>query len=407
MNTRHGHRDDGLKSTLSTTQLLLYGVGTMVGAGIYVLVGKIAGTSGYLAPWSFLLAAILAGFTGLSYSELSSNYPFSAGEAHYIDKAFRKKWLATLTGGMVVLSGVVSAGVLINGFEGYFDFFFDMPSWAVICGVLILMTLIAIVGIDFSVNTIVIITLLEIVGLVFVILMSKSDTSLPLSDLMKEMTDFKLDSFGPMFIGAFLAFYAYIGFEDLVNISEEAKDPARSMRIAILGSLAISTILYILVSVASLSLMTPADLAASDAPFADLLASRGPGYQGFISVIGLVAIINGALVQLIMASRVIFGLARSGKLPSVLGTVNKKFNTPVYATLLIAGIILLLALSFDLVYMAVFASFVLILVFALVNLAAVRLKSQLSGPYPTWVNWAGFFLCLLFLVLKIVSFWNG
>ena len=149
--------------------LTLYGLGTIIGAGIYVLVGEIAGHAGLYAPIAFLVAAIVAAFTGFTYGELAARLPFSGGEAVYVNAAFRRKWLSALTGWAVVLTGVVSAAALVNGFSGYFLVFFDASDWWVVIALVVLLGAIAAWGIEQSAWTAAIMTVLSVLGLIWVL----------------------------------------------------------------------------------------------------------------------------------------------------------------------------------------------------------------------------------------------
>ncbi len=399
----------GLKKQLGTVQILLYGVGTMLGAGIYVLVGKVAGYAGTLAPLSFLIAGVLAGITAYSYSLLTPRFPKSGGEIVYVHKAFNSKQLATLVGWGVIFTGFISAAAILKGFVGYLDVFLEMPDALVIIVSMTLLSMLAIWGIGESLNVIGFITLIEVGGLLFVIFVAGIDLEKFTSQFSQMfMSAAGYDVFA-VFQGAFLAFYAFVGFEDLANVAEEAKDPKKSMPVAIMGSLFIALFLYIAVAVVAVISLPLNQLSSTDAPMAEIVANKGQHYAYFISVISLVAVLNGVLAQLIMGSRVLYGMAGQNSAPKLLYQVHKKYRTPVLATLLIAIGIVVLAIFVPIVQLANTTSYVIISVFALVNLSQSKLAYNDYGKIKCWRNrkfllpLIGALLCIVFLVYKIIA----
>ena len=238
-----------LRRTLTLPILVFYGVGTIMGAGIYALVGKVAGMSGMFTPVAFFTSAVLAGLTGYSYAVLSSKYPLSSGEAVYLQKAFKIKALSLLVGLAVALSGIVSSAAISNGFVGYFQVFVDMPGWLINTAVIVSMGLLAIWGIKQSAIAATVVTIIEVLGLIIVIWVTK-DNFLTIPDRLPEMIPpMEFASWQAIFAGAFLAFYAFIGFEDLVNVAEEVKNPEKTLPRALGISIVTVTILYVLLGV--------------------------------------------------------------------------------------------------------------------------------------------------------------
>jgi amino acid transporter len=397
-----------LKSALSLPLITFYGLGSIIGAGIYVLIGEVAGKAGMYAPIAFTFAAIIAGFTAFSYAELSSRLPRSAGEAVYIQQAFGIKWLSTAVGYSVVSIGVVSCATMVNGFVGYLNVFVDLPGWLAITLLVLGMGLIASWGISESVMVAAFITLLEIAGLIFVLFMA-GDSLITLPARWHELTP-TMDKavWTSILAGAFLAFYAYIGFEDMVNVAEEVKDASRLMPKAIILALVISSILYLSVALVAVLALPVEELAASDAPLATVLAAQGDKHTLFISAISLIAVVNGAMIQIIMASRVLYGMASTGLAPQRLGAIHPRTRTPLFATLLTTFTILAFALWLPLVTLAQMTSFITLMIFATVNLALIRLKLRTPHVpgvthYPLWIPMAGSLLSLLFLGIHIGS----
>jgi amino acid transporter len=399
----------GLKKQLGTVQILLYGVGTMLGAGIYVLVGKVAGYSGSLAPLSFLLAGVLAGLTAYSYSLLSPRFPKSGGEIVYVKNAFNSKALATLVGWGVILTGFISAAAIIKGFVGYLDMFIALPDALVIIFSMVILSIIAIWGIGESLNIIGLITIIEVGGLIFVIAVAGVDIE-QLTSNFSEMfvTAPGYDVFA-VFQGAFLAFYAFVGFEDLANVAEEAKDPKKSMPVAIMGSLFIALFLYIAVAVVAVLSLPLNELVATNAPMADILAHKGQHYVYIISLISLVAVLNGVLAQVIMGSRVLYGLAGQSNALKWFYKVHAKYRTPLRATVVIALGIVVLAIFVPIVQLANATSYVIISVFTLVNLSQTILAYKDFGPRRCWISpkylipLIAAVLCVVFLGYKLLA----
>ncbi len=263
-----------LDRTLTFTQLLFYGVGTILGLGIYVILGKVGGDAGRLAPFAFLIAAFLAAFTGLSYGELSARIPKSAGEVNYVYRAFGWNWLARLTGWLIVISAIVSTATVVNGYVGYFQVYIELPGWVIITGVTLILGGVAIKGISESVFTIMVITVIEVAGLLFVIFAGRDYLMEFPGEWRSFLPQMVAEDWGMVFSGAFLAFFAFIGFEDLVNVSEESKNPAKDMPRAIIYSLAILTILYILVAIIGTMALGAEALGKSKAPMAEILAEK-------------------------------------------------------------------------------------------------------------------------------------
>lgn len=316
-----------LKRSLGLIAVTLYGIGAIIGAGIYVLIGEVAGAAGYFAPLSFFIAAFIALFSALSYAELSAKFPRSAGEAIYVQEAFGQPLLTRVVGLLVIFTGVVSAATLSAGMVGYFHVFINWPAALVIVLFVAIIGAIAILGIQQSAWMVGAITVIEAGGLIYVIF--TADATMGVREWSSELstTDIDLSVLSGIFLGCFLAFFAFIGFEDMVNIAEEIKHPENTLPRAILLALLLATLLYIAVIVAALSTLPPEQLAASKAPLADVMIASGQPAE-WIALISLIAVINGAIVQLIMAARVIYGMARNRMLPRPLAHVDAKTSTP-------------------------------------------------------------------------------
>lgn len=381
-----------LKASLSLFQITLLGVGTMVGAGIYVLVGKVAGISEGLTLWAFIAAAVIVSFSSYSHGFLAQRIPSSAGAADYVQNAFHFPSFTLVVGLGVLLTGIVSAATLANGFHGYLNEFVALPKWLVITGITAILFFIASQAVNNSVNIAVAITFIELLGLIIVIAFAKRGDF----DPALQVPAFTFESTQIVLLGAFVAFYAFVGFEDMVNLAEEVKQPQKTMLPAVMFALIITTSLYILVAWVALNAMPVHELARSDAPFAEMLA-YSPMLAKSVSVIGLIAIINGALVQILMGSRMLFGLSRDGHLHSFLNKLNNK-AIPINATLVTIAMVWLFALTLPLITLAKLTSGIILVVFILVNAAATVIAAR-EGCYSSMiVAVIGAILCMLFVM---------
>lgn len=387
--------DLSLKRSISLPLLTLYGLGTTIGAGIFVLIGKIAGVSGLYAPLAFFLASVLAGLSAFSFAELSSRYPESAGEAAYVREGLGSEKLALIVGLFVVTAGLVSTSAIIIGFSGYLAEFVPWPPILSRIVMVLLLGGLVCSGVTLSVTLAAVITVTEIGVLLIIIFFG---AGLIGDDVPFDATAASLKE-GAVWIsvvtGAILAFYAFIGFEDIVNVAEETRNPRRIVPYAIILTLGCTTVLYVIVATVAVSAVPIKDLAQSEAPLS-LIFERASGFSGKpISVIAVVSVLNGALIQIIMASRVLYGLSRRHMLPSWIGAVNRKTKTPVVATLVCTGVIILLASSFPLEGLAGVTSIVALTIFAIVNAALLRIKRtqtrHTDGYFtvPAWVPMLG------------------
>lgn len=393
-----------LKRALSLPQMILYGIGTTVGAGIYALIGKIAGVAGYGAPWAFVLASTLAGFTAISFAQLSKRYPRAAGTALYIQEGFGSATIARTAGLLVILTGVVSSAALVNGFLGYLDAYVTMDrvvAIVLVCGILFV---VAAWGISQSVWVAGMISVIEVAGLMWIIYLGAE----PLTDSDRWATlrlDPSWSSWSGVLTGGVLAFYAYIGFEDMVEVAEEVKDVERNLPRAIMITLGVTSLIYFALITTAIFAIHPDRLANSAAPLADLYRVLTGGNPLVISLIALFAIINGALIQVIMASRVIYGLANRGQLPRVLASVNPTTQAPLAATAISVLLIGVLAVSGNLVTLAEMTSTTMLAIFAAVNLALWRILSREGKRYGLLaiIAFIGCLICTALAIRTIAS----
>lgn len=400
-----------LKRGLNLPLLVLYGLGTTIGAGIYALVGKVAGNAGLHAPFAFLLSAALVAFSAFSFAELSSRLPRSAGEAVYVHEGLGRRWLALAVGLLVVLAGIVSCATLARGFVGYFQELLAIPGWLGILAVVVLLGAVAAWGITESALLAALVTLLEAGGLVFVAWSGRG----ALAELPAMWPQIVPSLEGGVWLGMLsavvVAFYAFIGFEDMVNVAEEVQDVQRSLPTAILLTLAITTALYFLVGLVAVLAVPVAELAESTAPLA-LIVQRSGGSGNWISLVAVVAVLNGALIQTIMGARVLYGLSAQGWLPPVFAEVHPRRRTPVKATATVCALVLAFALLLPLETLARGTSLVTLTIFAVVNLALWHLKARDPHPpgavvYPRWISLCGCAVCAAVFAAEVVRLAGG
>ncbi|MEN8108676.1 MAG: APC family permease [Pseudomonadota bacterium] len=396
-----------LRRSLSLSLTTFYGLGNILGAGIYVLIGKVVGHAGGFAPLSFLLASLLACLSAFSYAELSARYPLSAGEAVYVREGIGLPSLAALVGVLIVLAGAVSAAAILRGFIGYLQVFLPVSELPAIAVLVLLLGGLAAWGITESVIIAAVITVIEIAGLLLVLYVA-APAMLTIAPAWPDFTVLLSgDIWYGIFLGSFLAFYAFIGFEDMVNVAEEVRQPERNLPRAILLALLVASVLYFLIALAAVVSVPGEQLAASDAPLAWLYQALTGRDPVTITLISMFAVINGALIQIIMASRVCYGMSRKHWLPALFSRVNAVTRTPVVATVSVSLVVLVMALWLPIETLAKTTSYFLLLVFALVNLSLWRLKRLSAQPagvicVPAWVPAAGFVASTAFVVVQTV-----
>ena len=321
------------------------------------------------AVWqSFALGSLAALLTGLSYAELATTYPKAGAEFVYLGAAFpRAPWLATLIGLVLVAGAAATATTVAVAFGGYLSDFAKVPVWLAAVALLAAATALCVFGLRESTWVNIAFTLIEAGGLVLFIALG---TASP--DFGKALTT--PPHFGVM-SGAALVFFAYLGFEEIANLAEETREPGRDLPRAILISVAVTTTLYVLVGLAAVALVSPEVLAQSDSPLAEAAKRRSPVAARALGGIALFATANTALITLLAASRMLYGMAREGALPRALGAVSRR-KTPWVATLAVAAIALAALPLGGIAALAGVSSFAALLGFAAVNFALIALRRR-------------------------------
>ncbi len=388
--------------------LVLYGLGITIGAGIYVLIGTAASKAGDFAPTSFLLAAFVMAFSAASFAEFSGRIPQSAGEAVYVDAAFGQNWLTLATGLFIIISATIAGAAIALGSAGYIATLIAFPLPLIVTLIIVSMGLLAAKGIEQSVMFAGVLTIIEILGLVIIIVSGyfhKPEMFLEIPSVIPSITD--TAALTGVFSASLIAFFAFIGFDDVVNLVEETKNPKRTMPWAIVISLVAVTIIYFLVVFVAVKTVPSAELALSSAPIG-LLFERLTGISPLgITLIAIVATMNGVVIEIIMASRVVYGLGKKGFLPRKLSQINRKTRTPLIATFLITLAMLSGALFVPLDALVTATSQIILGVFALVNLALIVVKIRgdtvPEGVFtvPLILPIFGVFTCLFLLLAPL------
>ena len=405
-----------LRRSVSTGMLTLYGVGNIVGAGVYVLVGKIAEPAGYLAVFAFALAALVAFCAALSYAELAARFPVSAGISVYLHEAFKAKHVSTVIGVLLVFAGTISTATLLKGFSGYFTHFLPVDPLIVIATVTLLLLLSKLRGIKESVGIAAVLTIIEVCGLLFLmaaILITEPNTLATFSgNFLHAARAIDGTALTGILAGALIAFYAFVGFEDMVNIAEEVQKPQHAYPRAILAAMISVTVLYIAVTVVTLGVLSPQILSASSAPLADAYAVATGQSPALIIGVSLVATLNGVIVNVVMGSRFLYGLSRRGWIPEWFGRVSGR-HVPARGLVLVSACAALCAFLLPIERLAQATSLLLLIVFAAVNISLIIIRkrhtvySQEIRISPGFVPWVGAITSILLLVGQVILFLVG
>lgn len=406
-----GGSQDALRRSVGLLGLVLYGTGVTIGAGIYVLVGESVVRAGQYAPAAFLLSAFVMAFTAGSFAELSSRVPRAAGEAVYTEAAFHRGWLTRLVGLAVLIEAMIAAAAISVGAAGYVGELVPLSQPMLIAGIVCLMAAVAAWGIRESIAIAGVMTLIEVIGLLVIIFSGIGPDITVLAELPSALLVPLSDSaaISGVLAASLIAFFAFIGFDDIVNLVEEARNPRRDLPLAIAVTLFLVTLIYVLVSFVAMRSLPAEAFADSDAPIS-LLFGALTGLPPFaITLVAILATINGVVIILIMAARVAYGMAQDGRLPNWLRKVNARTRTPLRATIIVAGVVLLLALFAPLDLLAETTSVIMLSVFFMVNLSLLKLKldsvraPEIGFTVPTWVPLGGGFTCLFLLAGAIVA----
>lgn len=403
-----------LVQTIGPWQILFYGLGSMLGAGVYVLIGKAAGVLGNAVWLAFVAAMIAALLTGLSYASVGSRYPKAGGAAYVTQRATRKAWLSYAVGISVMMSGLTS---MATGLQAIAE------SLIVHVGIALPLKLLAILlalmvgsviyrGIRESMWVNLVCTIIEVSGLVFIIAIgAKYWGGVNYLEVPPSAAGAGIAGISLVVIlqGAVLTFFSFIGFEDILNVSEEVKDPKRSIPFGLIGAMTAATLIYMAVAITAVSVMPWKELADSPAPLMEVAKRAAPWFGGLDRVylfITIFSIGNTALLNYLMGSRLIYGMSRQGLLPAFLGKIHAVRRTPHIAVGVLFLIVTALILIGGVKPLAEATALLLLSVFAVVNVSLVILKrrpGEVKGGFevPLFVPILGAIVCLILIASRI------
>lgn len=385
-----------LLRVLSFWPLVLYGLSVIVGAGIYVAIGAVIARAGDAAPISFLLAGIAAGLTGLCYAELAGRFPDASGAAAYVTHGFGSKRMAQLVGAAVIASVVISAAAILQGMTTYLAVFIPLPTALLDIATCILFTAIAASGVRETVTLAALLGCIEIGGLAAVSF--AGFVQAPDYDL-GGMLPLSTAQWRGVLAGGFIAFFAFLGFESLANMAEEIKSPHRTLPRVILTALGASIALYMIVATA----VVLADRQGAHA-LLGLFQSK-VGTPIFALAAGI-AVGNGALIEIVMLSRVVYGMSRNRQLPAILARVERRTRTPVIATALVGMLVLGAALTLSFDGLLVLTNVLTLAIFSVVDLALWRVHRTHGIPAPSFKvpGWLPLAAAAVSLILVFAEF---
>ena len=393
-----------LLRTMGLFSLVVYGVGDMVGSGIYGTVGKAAGQMGNAVWLAFVVSMVAAMLTGLSYACIASRYPRAAGAAYVTHRAWHVAFLSYVIGLTVAASGLTSMATSTNVFSATFADVLgvtksmgtiDLAAWGItivnvpaavaliIVVFLLFLTFVNFWGIRESMWTNLLCTAVEVGGLLFVIAVGMRYWGSIDYFETPPAAHGAATQLGPtmLFSGAVLTFFAFVGFEDMLNVSEEVKQPQRTMPWGIILAVAIATLLYIGVAVTSVSVVHYSVLAKAPAPLAAITEKAAEWMPPWVfKVVTMFAVANTVLINYIMGSRLLYGMARQGLVPAALGRVHARRRTPHLAILTLLCVVLVLAFASGVTQLGTATGLLLLFCFAIVNGALIVLKLRRGEP---------------------------
>jgi len=413
------HEEHGLRKALGPWQIGLYGLGSMLGAGIYALVGKAADSLGNAIWLAFLAAMVVALLTGLSYACVGSRYPKAGGAAYVTQRALGKPWLSYVVGLCVMMSGLTSMATGAQAMAETIEkgLGMDLPVKLLAIGIVLLVGLVIFRGIRESMWVNITCTVVEAAGLLFIIAVGMQFWGSV--DYLETPARLEGGSSAiPMMLilqGAVLMFFSFIGFEDILNVSEEVKNPRRDVPLGLIGAMVVATLIYMAVAITAVSVIPWADLAKSPAPLMEVAKAAAPWFKNIDSIyigITLFAIGNTALLNYIMGSRLLYGMSRQGLLPALIGRIHATRRTPHIAILILFVIVTALILSGSVKQLAESTVLLLLMVFTVVNVSLIILKLRPGEPrggfeVPVFVPVLGALVCLTLIGVRVESAWSA
>jgi amino acid transporter len=400
-----------LHRSIGPTQLALYGLGSMLGAGIYGLIGQAAGLAGNAVWLAFIAALVVALLTALSYASLISRYPRAAGAAYVTQRAYGIPLLSFVVGIAVVCSGLTSVAtqsrVLAANIAQWFGWQ-AIPVEFIAVGFLLLLAGITFRGIRESMWVNVLCTLVEATGLLIVIAVGFSYWGSV--NLLEVPTGLGNDALFLIILnGAILTFFAFLGFEDTINVAEECKNPETTLPIGLIAAMVAAAVLYIAVAITAVSVVPYGELAKAPSPLTAVVGKAAPAFPAWVfTFITIFAVANTALVNYVTASRLVYGMSRQGLLPSFLGRVHATTKTPHYAIVILFVVLAGLALWGTIGNLAAATVLLLLTVFCVVNAALVvlqRRSREKKGKFevPSFVPALGAVVCAVLIAVRVTT----
>ncbi|MGZ5244032.1 MAG: APC family permease [Bacteroidia bacterium] len=372
-----------LKRTLGLAECVFFGVGSILGAGIYAVIGKVAGFGGNMVWLSFAIASVTALMSAFSYAELSSMFPRAGGEYEYAKQALNKK-IAVFLGLTISANGIVSGATVSIAFAGYFSQLLDVNLFLISLGIIALVWLVNVTGIRQSSTINIIFTLIEFSGLALVIYFAYPYVG------KTNLLEMPPGGFNHILLAAALSYFAYIGFEEIVKLSEETKKPEKNIPRALFIASAIVMLVYMAIAVCAVSALPWQEMGKSKSPLADIVA-QGMGNKGLIiiAVIALFSTTNTILSNMLGSSRVLLEMGEENKWLKKLAYVSPKRKTPVTSLILAAVLMVAFAAIGKLEVVALIANLFIFVTFLLVNLCAIVLRikeKDLERPFRIPLN---------------------
>jgi amino acid transporter len=413
-------KSPALSQSIGGWQIMFYGLGSMLGAGIYALIGKAADGLGNAMWLAFLVAMIGAMLTGLSYACVGGRYAKAGGAAYVTQRGLRKPLLSYVIGIAVMMSGLTS---MATGSQAIIGQIRELAGWSLdptsvkimSIGVVFLVGCVIYRGIRESMWLNIVCTVIEASGLLFIIAVGMRywgsvDYLQSPGDTVAGGSGSGI-TFALIMQGAVLTFYSFIGFEDILNVSEEVKNPSKNVPFGLIGAMILATCIYMAVAITAVSVVPWQELAKSDAPLMEVARRAAPWFTGIKPVYGFITIFaigNTALLNYLMGSRLLYGMSRQGLLPSILGSIHPKRQSPHIAVFVLFGIVSLLILSGSVKQLAESTVLLLLIVFTVVNVSLVALKRRPGEPRggfepPLLVPVFGALVCLLLIVVRVQS----
>lgn len=398
-----------LRRTIGPTQMALYGLGSMLGSGVYGLIGQAAGQVGNAVWLAFVVAVVAALLTALSYASLGSRYPRAGGAAYVTERAYRSPTLAFVIGLALVASGLTSVATQSRVFAVNLHAVLgveSLPVAALALGFVLVAAGVVLRGIRESMWVNVVCTVVEASGLLIVIAVGASYWG---SVDLFETRPAADPAWLLVVQGAVLTFFAFIGFEDTINVAEECRDPARTVPLGILTAMAAATLLYVAVAITSVSVVPWRELAEAPGPLTEVMNRAAPAVSPLVfTAITLFAVANTALVNYVTASRLVYGMAQQGLLPRRFGAVHARTRTPHLAIFGLLAILVPMVLLATIAQLAAATVLLLLVVFAVVNGALAILKRRPDEPtgrfeVPLAVPVMGALVCLALVVARVAS----